>query len=67
MDSIPSYIIGDIQITIYQTSEGYYFFQIKANNENVLPVLDVIEDVLLKNTSKNKTISKITLSIRFRY
>ena len=47
MDSIAAKIIGDIHITVYQTPEGYNFFKLEANSENVLPVLDVIEDTLI--------------------
>lgn len=47
LDFITAKIIGDICITVCQTPEGYNFFHLEADNENVLPVLDVIEDTLI--------------------
>lgn len=46
MKTIVGEVIGNISITVCQTPEGNKFFQLKANNENVLPVLYTIEDTL---------------------
>lgn len=46
MKTIVGEVIGNIDITVCQTPEGNKFFQLKANNENVLPVLYTIEDTL---------------------
>lgn len=48
MDTITGKIIGNINITIVETSEGDSLFNLQADNENVLPVLYVIEDTLTK-------------------
>lgn len=39
-------IVGAIHIIVCQTPDGSSFFKLQADNENVLPVLDVIEDTL---------------------
>ena len=41
-------IVRDIHISIYKTPEGKIFFYINANNEDVSPILDIIEDTLYK-------------------
>lgn len=46
MKTIVGEVIGNINITVCKTPEGNRFFQLKANNEIVLPILDTIEDVL---------------------
>lgn len=48
MDTLTAEIIGDISITVCKTSDGDKFFQIEADNEKVLPILDIIEDTLIK-------------------
>ena len=39
-------VIGDIHITVCKTSEGNSFFKLQTDNDDLLPVLDVIEDTL---------------------
>ena len=41
-------ILGDINISVYKTPDGKTFFYIKADNEDLLPLLDIIEDMLHK-------------------
>ena len=48
MDSITGKIIGDIKVRVYKTPDGKKFFYIIADNEYVLPILDIIEDTLYK-------------------
>ncbi len=48
LDALIGEILGNIQITVYKTPDGYNFFEIRANNEDVLPVLDIIQDTLFK-------------------
>ncbi len=48
MDNITGKNIGDIQVKVYKTPEGKKFFYIVADNEDVLPILDIIEDTLYK-------------------
>lgn len=48
LNTLAGEIIGDIHITVYETPEGYDFFQLQADNDNLLPILDIIEDTLIK-------------------
>lgn len=48
MNSVSGEIIGDIHITVCKTADGYNFYQIQADNENVLPVVNVIENTLIE-------------------
>ena len=48
MNTVSGEIVGDIHIVVCKSSEGYNFFHLQADNENVLPILDVIENTLLK-------------------
>lgn len=41
-------IIGNIHINVCKTPDGDIFFYINAENEEVLPVLHIIEDTLQK-------------------
>ena len=47
MEAVTGEVVGDIHVTVCKTPEGYTFFQLQADDENVLPVLDVIEDTLI--------------------
>ena len=47
LDTISGELVGNIHIAICKTNEGNNFFKIDADNDNVLPVLDVIEDTLV--------------------
>lgn len=38
--------VGNIQITVYKTEDGYPFFYIKPNDESLLPIVDILEDTL---------------------
>ena len=38
--------VGDIHVSVYKTSDGKIFFYINADNIEVLPILDIIEDTL---------------------
>lgn len=46
MKSVSGKIIGDIHISVCQTPDGDKFFDLEATNEDILPILDTIEDVL---------------------
>jgi len=46
MTPITGKIVGDIHVTVYKTPDGKKFFYLKADNEDLLPVVDVIEDTL---------------------
>lgn len=48
MECIEGEIIGDIHIAVCKTPDGYSFFKLQANNENLSPILDIIEDTLIK-------------------
>ena len=43
---IPIEFIGNIQVAVYKTNEGYRLFQTKADNQDILPIMDIIEDTL---------------------
>ena len=38
--------IGDIHITVYKTPDNKQFFYLKADNENLLPILDLLNNSL---------------------
>lgn len=38
--------IGDIMIKVYQSTDDNYSFYIKASDENLLNVVDILEDTL---------------------
>ena len=40
--------IGNVTVSVFKFSEGSNFYYIKADNKDILPVLDVIEDTLYK-------------------
>lgn len=46
MKPITGEIIGDIHIIVFETSDGNKIFKLTADNEDVLPILDTIEDTL---------------------
>lgn len=48
VNSVSGEIIGDIRITVCQTTDGYNFYQIQADNESVLPVVNIIEHTLIE-------------------
>jgi len=48
LDVIAAEVVGVINIVVYKTSDGDNFFQIEGSNENLLPVLDVIEDLFIR-------------------
>ena len=38
---------GEINISVYKTHDNLYpIFYIKTNNENMLPIVDILEDTL---------------------
>lgn len=41
-------IVGTITVSVYKTDNFFTSFEIKADNENILPVAYVIEDTLKK-------------------
>ncbi len=38
--------IGSVHINVYETPSGETFFYLNADNENVLPMLDYVENIL---------------------
>ena len=38
--------IGDIHITVYKTVDNKQFFYLKADNKNLIPVLDYLDNSL---------------------
>ncbi len=38
--------VGEIKITVYKNNDGYSLFYIKPNDENLLPIVDILEDTL---------------------
>lgn len=48
MNILSGETIGNIHIIVCETKEGKYFFKIETDNENILPVVDIIEDTLVK-------------------
>lgn len=48
MDALKGEVIGDIHITVCKTSDGDNFFEVHADNNEVIPVLEIIEDTLIK-------------------
>jgi len=46
MNSLEAIALGKICVTVYQTSDGKRFFYLKADNENILPIVDILEDTL---------------------
>ncbi len=48
MDTFIVEMIGEININVYENQEGIKLFELQTNNEDILPVLDVIEETLIK-------------------
>lgn len=48
MNTLGGIAIGKVCVTVYQTSDGKRFFYLKADNEDVLPIVDILEDTLFK-------------------
>ena len=46
MNEIEGNIIGNISIKVCKTNLGKHFFLLQADNEDVLPMLDFVEDIL---------------------
>lgn len=46
MKNITGKIVGDIHVKVYKTSEGKDLFYLEADNKNVLPVLNFLENKL---------------------
>ena len=46
-------VVGDIHITVYETIDNKQFFYLKADNKNVLPVLDFIDKNLTNFKANN--------------
>ena len=46
LNSLAGRITGFINIAIYETAEGKKFFALTADNEDVLPILYIVEDAL---------------------
>lgn len=46
MNTIIGKIVGDISITVCETPDGNKFFNLTASNQDILPILDIIEDTL---------------------
>lgn len=40
-------MVGDVHVSVYETLDGQKLFYLEADNEDVLPVADVIEDTLV--------------------
>ena len=47
LDIVAGEVAGNIYITVYKTTDGNILFSLQIDNDNVLPVLDVIEDTLV--------------------
>lgn len=47
LNIIAGEVIGGIYITVIKTPDGNRFFHLQADNDDVLPVLDVIENTLI--------------------
>lgn len=48
MNEIEGNIVGNISIKVCKTDLGKHFFLLQADNEDVLPMLDFVEDVLIR-------------------
>lgn len=46
MDTITGHIVGDIRVTVCKSSDGNNFFCLQADNKDILPVLNFIENSL---------------------
>lgn len=46
MDTLSANPIGDIHITVYETTNKKQFFYLKSDNENLLPILDFLDNSL---------------------
>ena len=46
MDLLTGTSIGDIHITVFQTADNMQFFYLKADNKNLIPVLDYLDNSL---------------------
>ena len=42
------HMIGTITVSVFKTDDFFTSFEVKSDNENVLPVVYVIEDTLKK-------------------
>ena len=38
--------VGNIEITVYKTEDGYPLFYIRPDDESLLPIVDILEDTL---------------------
>ena len=38
--------IGNIDIVVYENDDGEKFLEIHADNDDILPIMDIIEDYL---------------------
>ena len=46
MKKITGELIGGIHVTVYKTPDGKRFFYLQADNKDVLPIVDILEDTL---------------------
>lgn len=53
MNLLNGIAIGDVHITVYQATDNKQFFYLKADNKNVLPVLDFIDKNLINFKANN--------------
>ena len=48
MEVAAAEMIGTINIVVYKTSSGDSFFKLQSDDEDLLPLLDIIENTLVK-------------------
>lgn len=46
MEELIGKIIGNIDIVVYETEDNEKFFRIYTDNEDILPIIDIIEEYL---------------------
>lgn len=47
LNALAGEIVGDIHIIVCKTPDGDRFFHIQADDENLMPILDIIQDTLV--------------------
>ena len=53
MNFLSGNVVGDIHITVFKTDDNKPFFYLEAENKNLIPVLDFLDNSLTNFKSNN--------------
>lgn len=53
MNSLTGNLVGSINITVFETDNNKQFFYLEAENKNLIPVLDFLDNSLTDFKSNN--------------